>query len=134
MDDLLTLPPPSELTRRIGRAWQCPDQVEFLPSLIRVNWGFLVMVDQLIQIQELPLPNAVVLSLHVDTEVLISSRSFQRHREVPSLKETFVSSQTESDSLVESYSKFPTYICFRVPNEEIPVVTPIIEQLITLGA
>lgn len=76
------------LLRRYGvYLWlgQRPDQVELLPLPVGVDGGALVVVNELVEVLELPLANAVEAILHFDSEVLVALGSFQGHAEVTNL-------------------------------------------------
>lgn len=66
---------------------QRPDQIQFLALLVGVNWRSLVVIDELIEIVELSLTDAVHSGFDVNAEVLVATGSFEGHGKVAGLEE-----------------------------------------------
>ena len=56
---------------------QGPHEIQLLTLLVGINGRSLVMIDELIQIVELSLANAVHVAFDVNPEVLVPSRRFK---------------------------------------------------------
>lgn len=61
-------------------------QIQLLTLLVGVDGRSLVMIDELVQVVELSLTDAIHVALDMNTEVLVAAGRLQRHREVTRLK------------------------------------------------
>lgn len=112
-------------------------QIQLFALLVRVDGRSLVVIDQLVQRVELPLPNAVHVLLHVHAEVLVAPWGLQRNRIVSHLQErmnSFIHSQRIRAELCYGTSiANSTYVSLTVSDEEVAIVPVAVEHRVALA-